>query len=61
MPFVPAIGDALGINPVPGPSIEERTGPHHYIRREVDDGLAVRPEGSVGKRRVDHDIIRYLH
>jgi hypothetical protein len=27
----------------------------------VDDGLAVRPEGSVGKRRVDHDIIRYLH
>jgi hypothetical protein len=32
-----------------------------YIRREMDDGFSVCPEGGIGERGGDHGIIRCLH
>jgi hypothetical protein len=34
VPKVPAIDDGLSTDPIPGPSIKERTGPHHHADSE---------------------------
>jgi hypothetical protein len=61
MPPVPAIDNTPLTNPVPGPSIKENSGPAHYIWREVDDGLAVGPEGGICESGVNTGLVRRLH